>query len=755
MKRLTALLVVLSCILTGFNVFAAGTYDSVITSGYVESEKVGNIFSKTDENIKFTQSYKNESSAKANIQSVYRVLDEDGELVKEYPSKSVEIPAGGTMSLEFAVENPDKYGLYTLEIENVLSINGESYSKTYEEGFSVCITLDENNVDPNFGFAQQIISKGYGDVEVTPKLMRNAGAGWYREDCLTWAMVETNIDNNELTIPEGTKEKLQKIKDSGIEIVCILNGTNGKSYANLDAQIEAFARYCGFVADELEGIVDHYEIWNEWNGREGDNTADTYAKVLSAAYTAVKNENNTVIGCVTAGIDYEWIDDVLENLNGTKAMDAVSVHSYPWTKADGVNEAEFVADATLLQGVLQKHSLDIPIWLTEVGFSTFEGDVVWIEPCTKDEQLNSLVLVNAMNKAYGLFDKVIQYCFHDRANIAGVQSNWGLVNCWQRGYTENPEAELTPYGAKPSYLGIAAMNYFIGGNTEYQGMIKDATDRAYAFKFINNNIDKNVMLCINGALDTTTQKNIELDTQKVKMYDKYGNFIGETISETGNFTFEISSEPMYVTWSDGEENEEFLNVSVNKNTNTVTISGIAEAAGDLVSVMVVSKGEVLDKYDPAQVLFVGQATANDYSEYSVSFAMTELKGQFSVYANSKQREEKQMQDLVLSYLIPEIKVMQSDVDVSLMSELNTTLPVDVELRGFSDLTDENPALVIAQYSGDRLVFVELVKEAAGDCTEPGSEIKKSFTVKDGADNIKVMYMNMSTAKPFVASYEIK
>ena len=134
--------------------------------------------------------------------------------------------------------------------------------------------------------------------------------------------------------------------------------------------------------------------------------------------------------------------------------------------------------------------------------------------------------------------------------------------------------------------------------------------------------------------------------------------------------------------------------------------------------------------------------------------MSEFEGQFEVYANSKQRREKYEEDLLFAYSIPEIKVMQNGTDIFAMSDLDVTVPVDVELRGFSDLSDESPALIIAQYKGDRLLYVEVVNDAAADCTEPGNEIKKSFEVKAEVDNIKVMYMNISNAKPFIASYDI-
>jgi len=764
MKKIIALLLAIFCILASFNVSAAGA-DNVVASGYIEGEKVGNIFSVKDETLKFKQEYENIGNETVNIQSEYQVMDEENNLVKEYPAQTIEIPAGENASLSYIVDNPGKFGIYTLKVVNNVMAGGVSYTDTYEESFSVCIDLYTRNVDSDFGFAQHIISKGYGDADVTPTLMRNAGANWYREDSFTWSMVEKS--KGVYVISAEDKEKLQKIKDSGLEILLILNGINGLyNFPSNDESIDAFVAYCEFVAKELDGIVDHFEVWNEWNlKRETDTVGyykmtDLYANVLKRAYDVIKavNENNTVIGCATAGIEYEWIDGVLTNLNGTKAMDAVSVHCYPWTETEGVNETELITDMEELRKVLKKHSVDIPVWITEIGFSTFEGETVWLAPCSREQQLNSLVLVNAMNKAYGWFDKLIQYSFHDRANVSGIESNWGIVNCWQRGHTENPEAELTPYGAKPAYLGVAAMNYFIGGNAYYQELIKDSSDRAYMVKFKNNNIRRNVMLCINGDINSTVKKSVELDTNNVKIYDKYGNFVEEVSSETGVFSFDITEEPMYVTWTfegESEEDWEFLNLEIDENTNKVTIRGNAEVPGDLVSVAVVSSGTALDSYDSDKVLFIGQATTNDLGEYSVSFVMPEFVGQFEVYANSKMRREKLMEDLIFSYSIPEIKVMQKGTDVYSISDIDLAADITVQLRGFEDLSNEKPVLIIAQYSGGKLVSAQLDDRAVGDCTKIGDEIEKSFTALDGIDKIKVMYMNINNIKPFVAAYEIK
>ena len=84
MKKITAVLLILSYILANFSLSAFAYYDvdDIIISGYVQSDKVGNIFALTDEKIRFSQSYENITEQSVQIQSVYQVWDESGMIVR-------------------------------------------------------------------------------------------------------------------------------------------------------------------------------------------------------------------------------------------------------------------------------------------------------------------------------------------------------------------------------------------------------------------------------------------------------------------------------------------------------------------------------------------------------------------------------------------------------------------------------------------------------------------------------------------------
>ncbi len=83
--------------------------------------------------------------------------------------------------------------------------------------------------------------------------------------------------------------------------------------------IAAYAKYVRFVVQHFKGRVDQFEVWNEWNIGGGGTDAqrasrsgspEDYAKVLRAAYAAVKAENPSakVIGGAFAGYDYRWVE---------------------------------------------------------------------------------------------------------------------------------------------------------------------------------------------------------------------------------------------------------------------------------------------------------------------------------------------------------------------------------------------------------------------------------------------------------------
>ena len=584
----------------------------------------GNIFYGSEE-IKFRISVTNNYSGKVYGQYTATITDEnDVQVGGTITSDQASLQAGGSGYHEITIPvKGRKYGNYVLTVDTKsgpdLSDPQKFQTSKLATKFSVCIPLNSSNINEGFGFNQVIVNPRTGtvaDAEALRPLMQNAGARWHREDVL-W----NGVENTATAIAQGAsqykdlatyKERLRRLRDDyGIHTVCILKGTHdsydGGGTPYTTTGINGFAAFCGEVARQLDGVVDHYEIWNEWNiSAFNDDPVlkgpDVYARLLMASYDAIKtvNSENQVIGCDTAGIPNGingWIDTVLKTIrnegdpNKNYYMDAISVHTYeyygendPNGHASGFPEQEINTKVNGLKDLLDNYGLrnNMQIWLTETGFSTYTGSGTSENPdgsdsagCSEQEQLNALVMLNVANKAYGWFDNVFQYCFSNRGtDRSAIQENWGVVNNWGKdqiqGYGVIPKS-----CAKPAYLGLAAMNYFIGGNAEYLSKEEDIENRLYAFSFYNHNLNKKVTLVIAGGLNNSVQKRLNIGYKKIDVYDKYGNWKQSMTSSNGQYRVPISSEPAYIV-----SGPEF---AITKDGTPVT-SGNGLKAGDTLTI---------------------------------------------------------------------------------------------------------------------------------------------------------------------------
>ncbi len=781
-KRFLAFLCAVCIAVVSFGAIAVSAEQSTLIEwDYITSAKPGNIFSDTDA-VTFTQDIKNKAAQNIVSNYTWNITDEEGNTVDTVPGTD-NIAANASITRTISVKNPKKYGIYTINVteENyTVSAPGNKFTETYSEKFSVCISLDSSNIDEGFGFNQTVVNGekfGLDDYQTTVDLMKKAGAKWHRESVM-WAGVEPEtlkpgteyVDGKYIKL-DTYKEKLVAMKASGIKTVCVLTGLNSKynsgMYPVSNADINAYADFCAYVVSELKDVVDTYEVWNEWNLKKNGVYGDTqtYAKVLKAAYTAIKavDENITVVGCDCAGISVDWIDtvlDTLESLDNTKTyMDAISVHCYDYEAANGFPEKSFMGKVANLKAMLAEHNLNVPIWLSEIGFSTYESsELQGVPSCTKDEQLNAMVMLNAVNKAYGLFDKIIQYCFYDAADLSNVEANWGLLNCWERDYTDNPEAKLLPNGAKPSFLGVAAMNYFVGGNTEFRNVISDDVARSYLFEFYNNNLNENVILAINGGLNNTVAQNIQLGCKSINIYDKYGNLKEQMASETGEYTVETYSEPIYIVGNSTEFDVHYsdmrIRASVDLNTQAVTISGKTDEPNDLVSVMVTTKGTNVSSYDASTVHYIAQTVSDSEGEFAVQYNADQAEDTYRIHVNTEKRRSKVAMNMVYEYTVPKIAVVKDSLAVTKISDLQAGDNLTIKLAGLETTAENSPKIAVAQYDGSKLKSIKWIN-AVGKFKTLGNEFMSDFTVAEGASRIKIVYWSSDSLTPLVATYDIK
>lgn len=526
---------------------------SLVEIQEVQFEKLGHIYGK-DEPITFNQVIVNKTKKFVNVAYTYEYTASQNEIIYQ-EVREERLQPQEMKVLSISLNNPNFYDLYKLTIKETSHYDDSSnelYTQMREEEFSVSVVLSEEERNPGYGVAQQVAGYSWGDPIDMTTLMKRAGLTFVRDE-YRWDQIEK--EKGILKLPEDAKEKFVKMHENGAEIIYICLYENpfydeGRTPSS-DEAIAAYARYCAYMAKELKGIVKYFEIWNEYNEpyfNPSNEPPETYVKMLKAAYQAIKqvNPDAIVIGCDTADIDHEWIERVLA-AGGGDYMDAISVHPYDWSGS--FREFKMVEDTQKLKDIMERYHVEKPIWFTEMGFSTFEGEKGY----TQEEQAKNTVLMNAMIKAYDLCDVFTQYAFYDRGNPKEQESCWGFVNYWE-------DTKNVPSGAKQSYLAVAAMNQ-LWGNAECKKILADG--RFYAIQFYNQKKNCDVMLAMSGAGKTI--KNYKLGCQSVDIYDMYGNKIETIVSENGIYCFSIDEIPFYVlgNFESFEETSEKASVQIN------------------------------------------------------------------------------------------------------------------------------------------------------------------------------------------------
>ena len=510
-----------------------------LTETKVDSERYGNIFSSDDE-IKINHNLKNKTAKAVVSKYDYKLYDANNALLAE-KSGELKLEPHEEKTGELIFENPKTKGLYSLKITQT-----EYYEDTpddvrvqeFSEGFSISYLIDKEDRNPYYGIAQQIFD-GRGDADISTKIMSGAGITWMRDD-FKWNTHEQ--PNGTFAMNEGELEKIKTMKENGINLLFVLgrytNLPSGSKAPATDEEIAKYAEFCGWAAKELKGYVDHFEIWNEYNIKTFNNAnlpPEQYAKMLKAAYPAIKaaNPDAVVIGIDTADVDLQWIKRVFE-AGAYDYCDYISVHPYDWTK--DFREGRMIKLAGELKELMSQYGEMKPVWATEIGFSTYTGDTGY----TRIGQAAASVRMNTVNRAYGLYDVITQYSFHDRARPEHQEYNWGLVNSWS-------DPNLPDNGAKESYLAMAAHNYFCGADTVVKNKDADIEARWYAVDFYNERIGKDALILM--AAGEPVVNSYKLGCKSLELYDLYGNKMSTLVSDDGVYTFPMNKVPYYAVGS--------------------------------------------------------------------------------------------------------------------------------------------------------------------------------------------------------------
>lgn len=492
------------------------------------SGKTGNIFNGSDE-ILWDIEISDREQLEGNYSSEYVVKDEYGKTVWS-ATDSFYIEAGGKYNKTISL--PDlSYGLYSFNV-NVTSDNHEGY-ESFDE-FSVVNSPSPEFGNDKFGYSLHV---GFGrEYEELLSLIDMSGAKIVRDE-LYWDSVENPL--GVWNFPEHQVAYWQALSDKGITL---LFGLNWGAPSDLSASWgtpqynQAYANWAAKMAEKFKelGLNFAIETSNEWNSISG-RTPEQYAALLKATYDAVKavDENIMVVGGNYAGAPVDITKTVIDTLNGEKCMDAISIHIYEHRDPLGPETGGWISATEPMRELLDSYDnyKDVPIWLTETGWSTQDG---W---ATDREQGALLARLAGMNDAKDLWDVVIWYNFQDDGIKSNErESNFGMTEFFWPSW-EHP----TPYAAKPAYLAMSNYNTLIG-EAECTGEVDCGEDTyLYTYKTKDN---KTLMMTGTVSGKKTLSLNVGSDSN-VSVYDLYGN-VKSLDTVNGIISLAISEEPIYI-----------------------------------------------------------------------------------------------------------------------------------------------------------------------------------------------------------------
>jgi hypothetical protein len=188
-----------------------------------------------------------------------------------------------------------------------------------------------------------------------------------------------------------------------------------------------FAAYAKAVVHRYKDRVKVWEIWNEENSStfwKPGPSASGYAKLLKAAYAAIKAEDPTATVLLggTVGFDRKFLDGVAA-AGAWDAFDALAIHTYVAPQPESSMMETWLGQA---RAYLAKRG-NKPLWLTEFGWSTYSGSgsgYIGVSETKQGDYLSRAYLQAARHGVRGVFAySLIEYGTSSTSRL----HNYGLV----------------------------------------------------------------------------------------------------------------------------------------------------------------------------------------------------------------------------------------------------------------------------------------------------------------------------------------
>ncbi|MDY5230303.1 MAG: sugar-binding protein, partial [Eubacteriales bacterium] len=511
----------------------------------IDSGHAGHIFGRNDKpELDIVAQNRTDESFKTAVS--YTVKDSIGNVVKsgEYEAE-IEPYSQHKQKIDTGMV---EYGVYYLDVTTISTaeINGQQREFENTETFYLSKILStEEGESKNKKIGVDAHFDRYKDMNSAFDQVVQAGFSGTRGE-MYWSSIEST--KGVFNLPESYKKIRAGFQRENLGYMCLLAYSNPNYITSsaytmttlpyTDDEIAAYADYCAYMVRELKGVTNVFEVWNEPNitAFNTQNRSGTdYARVLKAAYQAIKKENPDAIvyGCSTAGADTAFISDVLK-AGGGQYLDGITIHTYDRTgvfRQDQLFEKfESVHELMKEYGIENK-----PIALSEMGWSCTmttsnggKGDI------TQQKQAAYTVQLIAITNRLDYLDSIYLYVLKT-ANLTkgSIEPGFGLTRSDK---TDNPNA------ARPAYVAAAAINRFLAGDSEFVSAVEnDKGDAAYRFKTENGED-----FAVAWSSEDAGEMSLYLGCDSVDVYDMYGNKKETLYGNNGNFTFALSLEPIYL-----------------------------------------------------------------------------------------------------------------------------------------------------------------------------------------------------------------
>ena len=581
---------------------------------------------------------------------------------------------------------------------------------------------------------------------------KNSGSSMIR-DGIRWAACVNS--SGEFSMPDYYMNYIDEARANNLD-VCILLGLEHPSYDNggfpqCDAAVKAFGDYVYNTVSALKGKADTFEVWNEFHhtaykqGMTDDTNrsnppsevAAAYVKLLKTAYTRAKEANPdcTIVGLGgLPGVWDKWVEKVLAAGAGDY-MDVMSLHEYD---EYGAPEERMIGWLENVNEHIKKYNCtDIPIWVTETGWSTS-----WNISQDEETKYSFGIRQYVLYKEFGIKKYFWYDLKSDGVNSRDYQDNFGTI--WF-----HTDREHIPYSARTSYIAFANMNDKLG-NSEIISHTTDANGtELYCFE--NKDGEKTYVL---WNKDKKTNADVSLDPSKPwKVYDVFGNDESVHIKADGTCTAAVSSVPIYISASDSLPNTGVTCINYATGDISVRISGFE--SGKKFGVLVTKPQKDISDIENEKLGALAYMAQPDDSAGVFDFTFTaDEEGVYTIYANTGGEIIK----LGAAYYKPvglNVSFGQGGETINDFSKLDKSRPVTVNaVIDNSYGADSEYVLVCAEYKGD--VLVDIVTKT-GRISADDSEQRISAEISatpNGFDKIKVyLWKDMTRLVPFTDTIE--